>query len=154
MAANTKTKRKPIRWIRDGIKQHYKKAGCCEVCGVSDDLELHHYHTVSFLLEKHAKENNIPLSTDDEVLAMRDAFYEEYWHELVDDTVTLCNHHHVFLHKIYGQKPLLSTAEKQKNWVQKQHDKANGIESDEVIQGVGIGKYIDYTPKSLLDFLV
>lgn len=151
MAVNA-SKRTAIRWIRDGIKQKYKKGSCCEICGTTEDLEFHHYHTVAFVLENYAKVHGINLNNEDEVLAMRESFYETHWHELVEDAVTLCNTHHVLLHKIYGQKPLLSTASKQKHWVQKQHDKAHGLVSE--IVSTGLSKYIDYTPKSLLDFMV
>lgn len=151
MAVNS-SKRTAIRWIRDGIKQKYKKGSCCEICGTTEDLEFHHYHTVAFVLENYAKAHGINLGNEDEVLAMRESFYEEHWHELVEDAVTLCNTHHVLLHKIYGQKPLLSTAQKQKHWVQKQHDKAHGLVTEDV--RTGLSKYIDYTPKSLLDFMV
>lgn len=155
MAANTNNKKRtPIRYIRDGIKQQYKKESCCEICGVSEDLELHHYHTVAFLLEKHVKEHSIPMDTEEQILAMRDKFYQEYWHELVEDAVTLCNSHHVTLHKIYGQKPLLSTSTKQKNWVLIQKDKLNGVTPTAPTTGAGLGQFIDYTPSSLLDFMV
>ena len=154
MAANTNNKKRtPIRYIRDGIKQQYRKESCCEICGVSEALELHHYHTVAYLLEKHVKEHSIPMDTEEQILAMRDKFYQEYWHELVEDAVTLCNPHHVKLHGIYGQKPLLTTAEKQKLWVLKQKDRANGIVTTQPISS-GISQYIDYTPMSLLDFMV
>lgn len=122
MASNT-NKRVATKHIRDGIKSNYSKKDYCEICGVEHDLELHHYNTVSLLLKKYATENGIPISTDKEVLAMRDDFYKLFWHELVDDTVTLCNKHHVRLHQIYSQEPALSTVEKQRRWVEKQRDK-------------------------------
>ncbi len=125
MAKNT-NKRVATKHIRDGIKSNYQKKDRCEICGCADDLELHHYTTVSLLLKQYAKENGIPISTDDEVLAMRDDFYKAHWHELVEDTVTLCNKDHVRLHQIYSQEPPLSTAEKQKRWVKAQHAKAHG----------------------------
>lgn len=155
MAANTNNKKRtPIRYIRDGIKQQYNKGSCCEICGVSEDLEFHHYHTVAYLLEKYIQVNKLKVDTEEQILAMRDKFYKEYWYELVDDAVTLCNTHHVQLHRIYGQKPLLSTTEKQKQWVLKQKDKAEGRVPDESIIRQGLGQFIDYTPKSLLDFMV
>lgn len=154
MAANTK-KRTAIKYIRDGIKQKYEKGSYCEICGTGDELEFHHYHTVAFVLENYVKEHGIPVDTTEEILAMRDEFYKAHWHELVTDAVTLCNEHHTRLHGIYGQKPLLSTVDKQKHWVKKMHDKVNGIINDtEALHGSGIAQYIDYTPKSLLDFLV
>lgn len=127
MAKNTNLKRDPTKYIRDGVKANYVKKDYCEICDTNEDIELHHYHSVSYLLEKYAKEQGISLSSEESVLAMREAFYEAHWHELVEDTVSLCNHHHVTLHKIYGQKPLLHTANKQRVWVKKQYDKQHGI---------------------------
>ncbi|AJF40909.1 hypothetical protein [Vibrio phage JSF12] len=126
MAANT-NKRVATKHIRDGIKSHYRKKDYCEICSTNEDLELHHYHTVSLLLKNYARENSIPISTDEQVLAMRDDFYKKYWHELVEDTVTLCNTHHVLLHKIYTQEPPLHTAEKQRNWVRIQRGRTEGL---------------------------
>jgi hypothetical protein len=127
MARNT-NKRVATKHIRDGIKSNYQKKDHCEICGAVDDLELHHYTTVSLLLKQYAKENGIPISTDEEVLDMREDFYKQHWHELVEDTVTLCNRDHTRLHQIYSQEPALNTAEKQKRWVEAQHAKTHGKE--------------------------
>jgi hypothetical protein len=128
MAKNTGAgnKRVATKHIRDGIKSNYKKQCKCAVCDTEEDLELHHYTTISILLKKYSKERQIPINTDEEVLAMRDAFYEEYWHELVEYTVTLCASHHKLLHRTYGREPSLSTAGKQEIWVQKIRDKLMG----------------------------
>lgn len=136
MATNT-NKRVATKHIRDGIKSNYNKKSNCEICGTENDLELHHYHTVSLLLKTYANENGIPISTDEQVLAMRDDFYKQHWHELVEDTVTLCNTHHVQLHKIYSQEPALNTASKQRNWVKLQRNKqgASDIEAPVVYHG-------------------
>ena len=112
--------RVPTKWIRDGIKSHYCKSDTCAICNTTENLELHHYHTVSLLLQTYARENDIAIDTDEDVLAMRDQFYEDHWNELVTATVTLCNEHHKVLHKIYGKAPLLHTASKQPLWVEKQ----------------------------------
>lgn len=153
MAANTK-KRTAIKYIRDGIKQQYDKGSYCEICGTDDTLEFHHYHTVAFVLENYAKEEGILLDTTEQILAMRDEFYKKHWYELVTDAVTLCNKHHTQLHGIYGQKPLLSTVDKQRNWVKKMHGKANGIVESNIIRTGGVIDYIDPDAKPLLDFLV
>jgi hypothetical protein len=123
MAANTGNKRVATKHIRDGIKSNYKKKCNCEICDTELDLELHHYTTVSILLKQYARERNIPIRTDEEVLAMRDDFYQEYWTELVDYTVTLCAEHHKLLHKIYGREPSLASASKQETWVKRIRDK-------------------------------
>lgn len=125
MATNN-NKRVAVKHIRDGIKSNYKKDCKCAICSTDEDLELHHYTTVSLLLKKYTADNNIPISTDEEVLAMREEFYKIHWYELVDYTVTLCAEHHRLLHKIYGREPPLHTAKKQEQWVQKQRDKAEG----------------------------
>lgn len=127
MAKNTgEKKRVPVKHIRDGIKSNYNKDCKCAICSTEEDLELHHYRTVSTLFYNYCKEHNIDISTDELVLAMRDQFYKDHWEDLVEYTVTLCNKHHKLLHKIYGREPLLHTAEKQERWVQKQKDKHEG----------------------------
>tara|TARA_Y100001938_G_scaffold146629_1_gene225894 strand:- start:699 stop:1166 length:468 start_codon:yes stop_codon:yes gene_type:complete len=123
MAKNT-NKRTATKHIRDGIKSKYQKGSCCEVCGTEQDLELHHYHTVSLLLDDYCKENGITLETDQDAIDMREDFYEAHMFELVEDMATLCNKHHVQLHSIYGKQPALSTADKQRNWVKKMAAKA------------------------------
>lgn len=120
MASNNK--RVATKHIRDGIKAKYKKESCCSICGTEDSLELHHYSTVSLLLKDYANTHGIPIGTDDEVLAMRDKFYEIYSKELIEDTVTLCAKHHALLHKTYGKAPPLHTAKKQAAWVLKRRD--------------------------------
>ena len=155
MASNTGLKRDPVKYIRDGIKANYKKDCKCAICSTDESLELHHYHSVSFLLEKYAKEKGLSLSSKEQVLEMRDGFYKIHWHELIEDTVTLCSRHHILLHKIYGQKPLLHTASKQRVWVKKQNDKFNGIaEENEVVNSsLSLCKYSS-PETSLLSFMV
>lgn len=127
MAKNTGgNKRVATKHIRDGIKSNYNKDCKCAICGTEEDLEFHHYTTVSILLKQYAKERNIPIDTDEAVLAMRDQFYKDHWHELVDYAVTLCAEHHKQLHRTYGREPSLSTASKQENWVKRIKDKTLG----------------------------
>jgi hypothetical protein len=125
MAKNT-NKRVATKHIRDGIKSKYPEKVECAICGTKNDLEGHHYTTLSLLLKQYCMEHNIPINTDEEVLAMRDAFYEAYWFEVVEDMVCLCEEHHRLLHKTYGREPSLGTASKQKNWVIKMKHKLSG----------------------------
>lgn len=127
MAVNTGKKRVATKHIRDGIKSNYKKDCKCAICGTDKELELHHYTTVSLLLKRYARDNSIPIDTDEAVLAMRDKFYEDHWYELVEYTVTLCSSHHKTLHKIYGREPAITTAAKQEHWVEKQANKLQGV---------------------------
>lgn len=140
MAKNT-NKRTATKHIRDGIKSQYVRGECCEICGTDIDLEMHHYHTVSLLLDKYCKENGIRLETDQDAIDMRDEFYAAHRFELVEDMVTLCNRHHVQLHSIYGKQPPLSTAGKQRNWVKRQ---ASGS-GDEEISNDRWAQFLDST---------
>lgn len=128
MAVNTKTKRIPVKWIRDGAKAAYDKKACCFICNITDELELHHTHGMTNLLEKWAKDNNVSLNTDDEVLEIRDEFIRLHHKEIYEDVFTLCVQHHRKLHQIFGKSPPLSTANKQVRWVHIQKDKHNGID--------------------------
>jgi hypothetical protein len=54
---------------------------------------------------------------------VRDTFIEQHLLELYEEAVTLCHNHHLRLHSIYGKRPQLHTAQKQKRWVIKQREK-------------------------------
>lgn len=123
MATNVKFKRDAISLMRDGIKSRYHKESCCAVCGTEDSLEIHHYHTVSLLVKKFAREMQLDFTDEETVLSNRSKFYETYEHELVVDTVTLCTTHHQRLHKVYTKEPPLFSAPKQKAWVEAQKNK-------------------------------
>jgi hypothetical protein len=132
MAANTGSsgnKRTATRHIRDGIKSNYKKDTKCACCSVESDLELHHYTTVSILLKNYSKTHGVPIDTDEQVLEMREQFYEDNWVDLVEYTVTLCSKHHSELHRIYGREPTLISAGKQEAWVKKIHGRLHGKEA-------------------------
>lgn len=128
MAANTK--RIPVKWIRDGAKAAYDKKSQCYICDKCEDLELHHLHGMTNLLESWAKAEGISLNTDEQVLEIRDRFIEEHHKEIYVDVYTLCAKHHQNLHTVYGKSPALSTAYKQENWILKQKEKHNGINSE------------------------
>lgn len=128
MAANNgKSKRQPIKWIRDGAKSAYVKMPNCFICGCADDLELHHTHSLTNLFEKWVKDNKLNIETDEDVLEIRDDFINQHHGEIYTDVFTLCLKHHQLLHSIYGKAPELHTAKKQVGWITKQKDKFNGI---------------------------
>lgn len=120
MATNT---RGVIKWIRDLAKSNYNKDTKCAICGVEHELEFHHYNTVSLIVNNYVKVNGIPVDTKEDILAMREKFLQDNWHEMVEDAVTLCASHHKLLHKLYGKEPTLQTASKQKIWVERQREK-------------------------------
>lgn len=152
--ANNTNKRIPVKHFRDGAKARYPTKVECAICGTDEELELHHYHGFTNLVEKWQKEKGISLKTDEEVLAVRDRFISEHEYELYTAVVCLCVGHHRNLHKIYGKSPLLSSAKKQEAWVQKQKEKNNAIKSDEVVREVKPGPTNHSTERGFFSGLI
>lgn len=115
--------RLPVKWIRDRAKAAYVKNTTCYICASADNLELHHYSSMTQMLDKWAVENKLSLVTDEDVLGIRDAFIAAHHQQIYDEVVTLCKLHHSRLHAVYGISPKLSTAQKQVGWVEKQREK-------------------------------
>lgn len=128
MAVNT-NKRLAVKHVRDKAKSAYEKKDFCYICGTSHELELHHFHSLTLMLEKWARQKAYDISTDDGILAVRDEFIAEHHTELYDKVRTLCNTHHVKLHKIYGKAPGLGTEAAQERWVEIQKSKHKSGES-------------------------
>lgn len=129
MAKNTGNKRIPVKHVRDKAKAAYDKQDHCYICGTGEDLELHHFHSITILLDVWAKVKKYDISTDEGILAVRDEFIAEHRTELYDLVRTLCNKHHVNLHKIFGKAPDPKSVQRQERWVDIQRDKFNGITS-------------------------
>lgn len=126
MAKNTGNKRIPVKHVRDKAKAAYDKQDHCYICGTGEDLELHHFHSITILLDVWAKVNKYDISTDEGILAVRDEFIAEHRTELYDLVRTLCNKHHVNLHKIFGKAPDPKSVQRQARWVDIQRDKLQG----------------------------
>ena len=122
MAKNT-NKRIPVKWVRDRAKAAYEKKTNCHICETTADLELHHLHSVTILLETWAERKGYDISTDDGILAVRDEFISEHRVELYEEVYTLCNRHHVALHSIYGKAPKPGSEPKQARWIGIQREK-------------------------------
>lgn len=131
MAKNTADNHRiAVKWVRDRAKKAYeKKANCC-ICDTTSDLELHHFSSITLLLNNWAHKKGYDISTDDGILAVRDEFIEEYRKEIYEDVVTLCNKHHVALHSVYGKAPPLQSAAKQANWIRIQRSKIENGEAE------------------------
>lgn len=125
MAINT-NKRIATKHLRDKAKAAYEKADHCYICGTTEELELHHFHSLTLMLNKWSQEKKYDISTDEGILAVRDEFIKEHHTELYDKVRTLCNRHHIALHRIYGKAPALGTEAAQERWVEIQRSKANG----------------------------
>lgn len=126
MATNSSTlKRIEVKYIRDGIKSQYPKKYACDICDSPNDLENHHFFSVTKIWENWKNDTGVVINDADDIMLHRAEFYEAYRKELLEDVACLCNAHHKKLHTIYGAEPLLSTAEKQRRWVAIQREKLN-----------------------------
>ena len=116
--------RDEIKYVRDGAKATYGKDSECFICGTSEELQFHHFYSMTLLWNKWKKEKGIEIKSVDDIMGIRDTFTEEHHDEIYNQTVTLCKFHHMErLHKIYGKVPALGTAMKQKRWTEKQRIK-------------------------------
>ncbi len=122
MAKNTNN-RIPVKWVRDKAKAAYEKKSECFICDRTQDLELHHLHSVTILLEMWAEQKGYDISSDEGILAVRDEFIQEHHHELYDQVYTLCNQHHIALHGVYGKAPKPGSEAKQARWIGIQREK-------------------------------
>ena len=116
-------KRDLVKYVRDRAKSKYQKSTDCFICGSEENLDFHHFYGLTELLDIWLTKNKIIISTAEDIMDVRDTFIEEHMTELYDEAVTLCHTHHLKLHSIYGKRPKLVTAQKQKRWVGKQRDK-------------------------------
>ena len=140
MAKNT-NKRIPVKWVRDRAKAAYEKKTQCCVCGSTTDLELHHLHSVTILLDKWSEAKGYDISTDAGILAVRDEFIDEHQVELYDQVYTLCNRHHVALHSVYGKAPRPGSEPKQAHWIETQRAKHTGGTVDVVVPKKSFGSF-------------
>ena len=131
MAKNT-NKRLAVKHVRDKAKSAYEKQDHCYICGTAEDLELHHFHSVTLMLEAWARRKGYDITTDEGILAVREEFIAEHTVELYEKVRTLCNKHHVALHKVYGKAPALGTETKQERWVEIQKSKFESGETDKI----------------------
>ena len=116
-------KRDLVKYVRDKAKSKYNKGTECYICGSQENLDFHHFYGLTELLEVWLKKNKITITSDDEILGVRERFIQEEHEKLYDHAVTLCHSHHLRLHGIYGKRPTLITAKKQQHWVEIQRNK-------------------------------
>jgi|TARA_B100000424_G_scaffold271596_1_gene275103 hypothetical protein len=116
-------KRDLVKYVRDKAKSKYKKGTECFICGSQENLDFHHFYGLTELLETWLRENKITIENETDILAIRERFIAEKHAEVYEEAVTLCHEHHLRLHSIYGKRPKLVTAKKQKRWVRIQRDK-------------------------------
>jgi len=117
-------KRDYCKYIRDKAKSRYQKLPHCEVCGSTENLDFHHFYTLTELARKWIKVKGYK---EDDVVEWRDEFIQEHHDELYIHAATICHSLHMKLHSIYGKNPSLGTAKKQMRWIEKQKEKHNGM---------------------------
>ena len=116
--------RDEIKYVRDGAKAAYVKDTQCFICHTDQELQFHHFYSMTLLWKKWKKENNITITNTDDIFNVRDDFVSEHHDQVYNQTITLCKFHHMErLHKIYGKVPPLYTAQKQKRWAERQRIK-------------------------------
>ena len=116
-------KRDLVKYVRDKAKSKYNKGTECFICGVTENLDFHHYSGLTELLEIWLRKNKLVIKDESDILNLRERFIEEHKKELYEDAVTLCHEHHLQLHSIYGKRPRVVTAKKQARWVGIQREK-------------------------------
>lgn len=144
MAKNTSNNRIPIKWVRDRAKAAYDKKDSCYICSTTEDLELHHTHSLTLLLNDWAEKKSYDISTDEGILAVRDEFIETYHTEIYDLVYTLCNKHHVKLHGVYGKAPTILSASKQGKWIEIQkakYETSGGVSTSPKVLSIFGGFY-------------
>jgi hypothetical protein len=119
-------KRDLVKYVRDKAKSQYNKGTDCYICGRTENLDFHHFHGLTELLETWLKKKQLVITEEDQIISLRPDFIKEHTKELYEDAVTLCHDHHLRLHSIYGKRPKLVTAKKQQRWVDIQRNK-NGM---------------------------
>lgn len=117
---NTELKRLAVKYVRDKAKSRYVKTGICEICGSTEGVDFHHYNSVTELFNKWLKDTGLSVKVEEDVLQVRDSFIFEHEKELYEECVNLCHKHHETLHRLYGKAPSLTSAPKQKRWVELQ----------------------------------
>lgn len=125
MAVN---KREAVKHVRDKAKAAYIKQSECHICGSMSELELHHTSSLTLLLEKWARDTGTDISTDAAIIAVREEFIDQHHSEIYLEVFTLCNKHHIMLHRVFGKAPPLTSSQKQIRWIEKQKAKVLGIE--------------------------
>jgi len=120
-------KRDLTKYIRDKAKALYVKDSACRICGSSENLDFHHYNSVTTMLSNWVKKEKLD---PEQVLEWRERFIEEHRVQMYDETVTLCHTHHLLLHSVYGKEPSLFTAKKQQRWVEIQRGKHGLVTED------------------------
>lgn len=121
-------RRLAVKYIRDKAKSLYKREQECQICSSSEELQLHHYNSLSHLWAKWLRSEKLSIKTEQDILDNREAFIIAHDAQLYDEVVTLCKPCHMGnLHKVFGRAPSLATTAAQMSWVAKMRNKHDSI---------------------------
>ena len=79
-------KRDLVKYIRDKAKSKYQKGCECEICGTTENLDFHHFYSLSPLLAKWVKFHKLDPAL---VLEWRDDFISKHSAELYEHRHTM-----------------------------------------------------------------
>ena len=84
-----KLKRDLVKYVRDKAKSKYDKGTECFICGATENLDFHHFHGLTELLEIWLRKNKLSITDEEDILNLRERFIYEHNEELYNAAVTL-----------------------------------------------------------------
>ena len=69
-------KRYLVKYVRDKAKSQYNKSSNCFICDSTEQLDFHHYHGLTELLETWIKKKKLIIKNEQEILEIREAFID------------------------------------------------------------------------------
>lgn len=124
----TDRKRDAVKYVRDKAKNLYKKDTKCYISGETENLEFHHLKSISKLLEAWLLKKGLKLNTitKHQITLLREPFIQAHRKELYDECYTLTKEWHQRLHGVFGQRPSLNSADKQRQWIEEKKASLGG----------------------------
>ena len=84
-------KRDKIKYVRDYAKSGYPKKSSCEVCGSTENLDFHHFYSMTPLFDKWCKKNKIQIKTEEDILKARVDFVKDHHKGIPLVSVKFCD---------------------------------------------------------------
>ena len=75
-------KRDEIKYVRDLAKSSYQKDKKCFICGKTEELQFHHFYSLTLLWEKWKRINKIQINSVDDILIERENFKGIFYREI------------------------------------------------------------------------
>ena len=71
-------KRDLVKYVRDKAKSKYNKGTECFICGATQNLDFHHFHGLTELLEIWLRKNKIKITDAEDIMGIREQFITEH----------------------------------------------------------------------------